>query len=77
MGESEDRKQARSSSSLLNASAQFQLAKGCDEVIVGPLVIRQLQVPRTHHHHHFGPRLLSCFSLCQDESQYVSVTLNL
>lgn len=56
--------------SLLNASAQFQLAKGCDEVIVGPLVIRQLQVPRTHHHHHVGPRLLSCFSLCQDESQY-------
>lgn len=50
--------------SLLNASAQFQLAEGRHQAVVGPLVVRQLQVPGPDHHHHVEPRLLGCFGLC-------------
>lgn len=63
------------SRSVLNTSHQFKLAEGCNEVIVGSLVIRQLHVSRPDHHHRVRPGFLSCFSLCSDKSmsEYVNI----
>lgn len=55
--------------SLLDVSTQFQLAEGCDEAVVGPLIICQLQVPGPDHHHHVKPRLFGCFGLCDGDAQ--------
>lgn len=55
--------------SALNTSSQFKLVKGCNECIVGPLIICQLHVSGPDHHHHVRPSLLSCFGLCDDKSR--------
>ena len=60
-------KQSVPPSSVLNTSRHFQLAKGCNEAIVGALVIRQLHVPGPDHHHHVHPRFLCCFGLWEDK----------
>lgn len=59
--------------SVLSTSLQFKLAKGCNEVIVGPLVICQLHVSRPDHHRHVHPGVFSCFSLCKDKSTSVCI----
>lgn len=57
--------------SVLNPSTQFQLAEGCDEAVVGSLVISQLEVAGPDHHHNVKPRLFGCFGLCKG-GQHVS-----
>lgn len=54
--------------SVLSSSRQFKLAKGRNEVIVGPLLVCQLHVPGPDHHNHVHPGFFSCFRLCEDKS---------
>lgn len=55
--------------STLNAPIQFQLVEGCDEAVVGCLIISQLKVARPDHHYDVKTRLFSCFGLCKGEQQ--------
>lgn len=51
----------------LNSSRQFELAKGCNEVIMSSFFIRQLHVSRPDNHRHVHPDIFSCFRLCNDK----------
>lgn len=57
--------------SLLSMSCKLKLAKGGNEVIMGPLLICQLHVSRPDHHHNINAGFFCSFRLCNDKCSHV------